>query len=251
MPTELYRHYDEQDRLLYVGVALSAIHRLSQHRDHSTWFEKIKRVEIQTFETRKEALEAERQAITEERPKHNMIHKRPEKEEEQQKQRKTRKRQTPAAYIVAKWRDKYCQKENVSSVLPETAEARKIRILAVLSKSLIKSLKAGKARREIRDVGCPSLYLVIQTSGAKSWAMRFRRPSGRPGKLTLGPVDLTGAEQEGGPLVIGQFLTLEQARALAAEIHRDRARGKDVIGDYQAAHLNKKKPSPAGETGEG
>jgi hypothetical protein len=37
-------------------------------------------------------------------------------------------------------------------------------------------------RREVPDSKAPSLYLVIQpkTSGARSWAMRFRRPDGRP-----------------------------------------------------------------------
>lgn len=84
-------------------------------------------------------------------------------------------------------------------------------------------------RREIRDGGAQSLYLVVQPSGAKSWAMRFRRPGGAGwGKLVLGPLDLSNNELTGTP-VIGQPLTLTAARQLAATIHRERALGKDVI----------------------
>jgi integrase len=41
-------------------------------------------------------------------------------------------------------------------------------------------------RREIPDPGCPGLYLIIQPSGAKSWAVRYRH-AGKPRKLTIGP----------------------------------------------------------------
>jgi hypothetical protein len=41
-----------------------------------------------------------------------------------------------------------------------------------------------KKRLEIPDAGKPGLYLVIQPSGRKSWAVRYRH-RGRPRKLTL------------------------------------------------------------------
>ena len=41
------------------------------------------------------------------------------------------------------------------------------------------------ARREIPDGGAPGLYLVVQPSGAKSWAYRYR-PKGKPEKVVLG-----------------------------------------------------------------
>jgi integrase len=85
-------------------------------------------------------------------------------------------------------------------------------------------------RREIRDTQAPNLYLVIQPrpSGVKSWAMRFRRPDGRPAKLTLGRVDLSDAEPTDDP-VEGGSLTLRAARELANKIDRQRARGVDVV----------------------
>jgi hypothetical protein len=47
--------------------------------------------------------------------------------------------------------------------------------------------KTGELMRtEISDGGCAGLYLVVQPSGAKSWALRYRF-AGAPKKLTLGP----------------------------------------------------------------
>lgn len=103
-----------------------------------------------------------------------------------------------------------------------------------LTSASVEKLRPGKERREIPDSGCPSLRLVIQTSGHKSWTMRFRRPSGRSAKLTLGPVDLSSAEQDGDP-VIGMPLTLVAARRLAVDILRQRAMGRDVVADIAAA----------------
>src|ERR1700730_54630 len=90
-------------------------------------------------------------------------------------------------------------------------------------------------RREIPDSKATGLYLVIQPkpSGRKSWAIRLRRPDGRPAKLTLGPCDLGDKETSDDP-VQGGALTLGQARELAAQIDRQRARGADVIGDAKA-----------------
>jgi integrase len=103
----------------------------------------------------------------------------------------------------------------------------------------VKNLRPGKARREVRDGGTPGLYMVIQPSGARSWCMRFRRPNGSPAKLTLGPVDLSGKEGESEP-VIGQPLTLSSARRLAADVHRQRAMGRDVVADHDAAKRRRK-----------
>ena len=78
--TELYRHFDSNNNLLYVGISLSSLNRLGQHRDHSHWFNEISKVTIQRFATRKEALAAERQAVVSENPKCNINLKRTEKE---------------------------------------------------------------------------------------------------------------------------------------------------------------------------
>jgi predicted GIY-YIG superfamily endonuclease len=72
MAHKLYRHFDETSQLLYVGVSLSVAQRLAQHRDHAHWFERITRVEMQSFDTRDQALAAERMAIQTENPLFNI-----------------------------------------------------------------------------------------------------------------------------------------------------------------------------------
>ena len=103
-----------------------------------------------------------------------------------------------------------------------------------LTAPAVAKLKAAAVRQEIADGGCPGLYLIIQTSGKKSWAMRFRRPSGKQAKLTLGTVDLSGTEPDQEPSM-GMPLTLASARRLAAEVHRQRAQGRDVIQHQHTA----------------
>jgi integrase len=97
----------------------------------------------------------------------------------------------------------------------------------------IAKLKPRPARREVPDRGAKGLALAVQPSGSKSWVMRFRRPDGRPGSLTLGPYDASQATAASVP-VLGQPLTLAGARALAAEINRQRATGADVVATYSA-----------------
>ena len=72
-PTTLYRHFDADGRLLYVGVALGAIARLQQHSAASSWARGIARIEMQHFPTRSAAIAAETRAIREESPAHNVV----------------------------------------------------------------------------------------------------------------------------------------------------------------------------------
>jgi integrase len=63
----------------------------------------------------------------------------------------------------------------------------------------VATLRGGKARREIPDAYMPGLYLIVQPSGAKSWAVRYRR-HGRTRKVTLGAypaIDLVAARDLG------------------------------------------------------
>ena len=72
--TSLYRHWDADGDLLYVGISLSAVGRLAQHSKASHWANNIASVTIETFGSRKEAETAERRAISGENPRHNIIH---------------------------------------------------------------------------------------------------------------------------------------------------------------------------------
>jgi integrase len=92
----------------------------------------------------------------------------------------------------------------------------------------IERYKPAKGRREIGDAAAPGLYLVLQPSGHRSWAMRFRRPhTSKPVKLTLGPYR-SGTSWDITP-EIGRSLNLVEARYLAGQINRQREAGVDVV----------------------
>jgi integrase len=115
---------------------------------------------------------------------------------------------------------------------------RELPLVKTLTAAGVAKLLPGHKRLEVPDAGCPGLRLIVQPSGAKSWALRFRRPDGRTGKLTLGRFDPLG-EMEGEP-VVGGPLTLAAARRLAADVMRQRALGKDVISDHATAKRRRK-----------
>ena len=72
--TALYRHFDKDGGLLYVGISLSHLSRLIQHRERAHWYRQIETVKIQWFASRSEAIAAERHAIKTEKPIHNVTH---------------------------------------------------------------------------------------------------------------------------------------------------------------------------------
>ncbi len=100
--------------------------------------------------------------------------------------------------------------------------------MTTLTTAAVRNYKPGRKRREVLD-STPGLYLVIQTSGHKSWALRYKR-GGKRYKLTLGTCDASGKELAGEP-AIGGHLTLPAARRLASEVHRQRAMGRDPVAE--------------------
>jgi integrase len=73
-------------------------------------------------------------------------------------------------------------------------------------------LQNGKpVRTEIPDAGSPGLYLVVQATGTRSWALRYRN-QGKPAKLTLGNAGAGG-------------LTLAAARVAAAKARHQLEQG--------------------------
>ena len=56
----------------------------------------------------------------------------------------------------------------------------------VLTVQAVERMKPDPTKRqEVADAVTPGLYLIVQPSGAKSWALRYRH-AGKPRKLTLG-----------------------------------------------------------------
>ena len=56
----------------------------------------------------------------------------------------------------------------------------------MLTEIAIKNIPVLEKRREVPDGKITGLYLIVQPSGAKSWALRYRA-AGAPRKLTIGP----------------------------------------------------------------
>jgi len=103
-----------------------------------------------------------------------------------------------------------------------------------LATKSVENVKATATRQEIPDALLPGLYLVVQPSGAKSWAVRYRH-GGRPRKLTLGPLAPT---IEGAPEpepVLGAPLTLKGARIVGRQQLEIVATGRDPATVKKAA----------------
>jgi hypothetical protein len=73
MECQLYRYFDEEGCLLYVGISHSAVVRAQAHRKSAWWIDAAE-MKIENFPTRELALEAERRAIKTEKPRFNKVH---------------------------------------------------------------------------------------------------------------------------------------------------------------------------------
>jgi integrase len=120
-----------------------------------------------------------------------------------------------------------------------------------LTTKTIEALKADPTKRqEVPDPALSGLYLVIQPSGAKSWALRYRY-AGKPAKLTLGRWPLMGLaqsrkaasealealEQGGNPSAAKRTAKATQREAALSE--RDAV--KTLFATYDRRHLSKLK----------
>lgn len=72
--TALYRYYDAEDVLLYVGITGDLVEREVEHIRDSTWMDFAARSTIERFPTRAETEDAERDAIRDEAPLFNIAH---------------------------------------------------------------------------------------------------------------------------------------------------------------------------------
>lgn len=73
--TALYRLYDANEQLLYVGITNDPPSRMVQHAGDKTWWPQVAQHSIEWLDSREAALDAERSAIITERPRYNHTHK--------------------------------------------------------------------------------------------------------------------------------------------------------------------------------
>lgn len=122
---------------------------------------------------------------------------------------------------------------------------------ALTAKS-VEALQAGKTRIEVPDGLLPGFYLVVQSTGKKSWAVRYRR-DGKTRKLTLGSwpkIDLGTARELARrslrDVAEGGDPAAKKQAARKASPRRDLV--EDVIADFIARHLTlNTRPSTARE----
>ena len=69
--TQLYRHFDSDGVLLYVGISCNVLRRTGEH-EGSFWFDNVRNITIESFENRHDAECSERDAINAEKPKYNV-----------------------------------------------------------------------------------------------------------------------------------------------------------------------------------
>lgn len=98
--------------------------------------------------------------------------------------------------------------------------------MSTLTVKSIEKMQPARARREIADGLVSGLYLVVQPSGAKSWALRYRF-QGQTRKLTLGPLLMDRRKSPMAIPAIGQPMMLAEARKAARIALQDVAEGHD------------------------
>ena len=71
---QLYRLFDANGELLYIGISYSAIARFAQHKVDKPWIGDVCRIEIETHDvSRSEIAHMERAAIAAENPRYNVV----------------------------------------------------------------------------------------------------------------------------------------------------------------------------------
>jgi hypothetical protein len=72
-PHYLYRHFDMEGSLLYIGVTRHPLRRTAARERHSPWWVMVADVTFISFPTRSAARAAETAAIVADRPPHNLV----------------------------------------------------------------------------------------------------------------------------------------------------------------------------------
>ena len=73
-PTSLYRHYDKDGILLYVGISLNFLTRTDTHSNFAQWWNLIATIKVAHYASRDIAEDAERRAIINEKPIFNITY---------------------------------------------------------------------------------------------------------------------------------------------------------------------------------
>jgi len=100
-PTAVYRFFDAEDRLLYVGITCNLGSRFQDHERRAQWWLDQRSVQVVWRDTRAEAAEEERIAILGEKPLYNIWGTRPPRERVRAERLDVATRQAIAAEVRA------------------------------------------------------------------------------------------------------------------------------------------------------
>lgn len=70
----LYRFYDIDSRLLYVGITKNPAARFQQHEQSKDWWDQVASITLEQHASRQALMDAERAAIIAEQPAYNVVH---------------------------------------------------------------------------------------------------------------------------------------------------------------------------------
>jgi predicted GIY-YIG superfamily endonuclease len=73
-PTSIYRYYDRDGKLIYVGITGAGMIRQTQHNRMADWWRFVSTQEVEHVDTRQDALRRERELIRLHRPPFNKEH---------------------------------------------------------------------------------------------------------------------------------------------------------------------------------
>lgn len=72
----LYRMFDAQGVLLYIGKTINFFRRIDNHGRDKAWLKDVVNITCENYDTHRELLTAERSAIRAEKPFYNIVHNR-------------------------------------------------------------------------------------------------------------------------------------------------------------------------------
>jgi integrase len=115
--------------------------------------------------------------------------------------------------------------------------------MARLTAKTVENAKPRTTRVETPDDGCRGLYLIVQPSGRKSWAVRYRF-NGKSKKLTLDRIDTLAAARKAATdalheLELGHDPAAKKFEAEASGRAATAARARDLIESLAAEFIVK------------
>lgn len=138
----LYRHFDADHNLLYVGISLSTLQRIGEHKSSAVWFDLIALVTIERFSNKAKALEAEKAAIKNEGPFYNVVHGPIEKLETMAELRRIKKAKTDEDDAIS---------FSISAVKDSAPTIKEMSVLVLMVKNANKKGKVLVSQQFIAD----------------------------------------------------------------------------------------------------